>query len=66
MDVRTWELDSRNLSSSVLFWALQQHFPGDLGEVTLSLFTFISLPREEESTFFAPVGLGRHLIPFDH
>lgn len=59
MDMRTLEPDSRNLSSWGLFPALQQHCPGDLGEVTLSLFTFISLPGKEESTFFAPVGLGR-------
>lgn len=55
VDVRTCELDSRNLSSCALFWALQQHFPGDLGEVTSSLLTFISLPWEEN--FLCTCGL---------
>lgn len=51
------------LVSGSLFWsgglfpAFQQHSPGGLGEVTLSLLTFISLPGKGESTFFAPMAL---------
>lgn len=63
--MRTWDRHSRSLRSWGLFPALQQHFPSDLGEATLSLFTFILLPGKEEGSLFAPMALGRYLIPFD-
>ena len=45
-----------------MFLALQQHFPGDLGEVTLSPFTFVPLPGKEEGSLFAPMAFCGLLI----